>query len=165
MRCQVIQLPYSLSHPLHYLTLRSEVNVSLAHLIRRVRRAIVITWGPSSVVCRPSVRKHFNPFLENHCSKWDQTRQECSLHGQTKGCYFRYDRLSNMAARGHTSLWLAEIFNDLLLRYYMEDGIENCHEWSLQAANQVLLLIGPMENPRWPPTGDIISHSDPMGNM
>jgi hypothetical protein len=21
-----------------------------------------------------------------------------------------------------------EIFNDLLLRYYMEDGIENCHE-------------------------------------
>jgi hypothetical protein len=51
------------------------------------------------------------------------------------------DRLSNMAARGHKSLWLAEIFNDLLLRYYMEDGIENCHEWSLQAANQVLTTI------------------------
>jgi hypothetical protein len=28
----------------------------------------------------------------------------------------------------------------------MEDGIENCHEWSLQAANQVLLLFGPIEN-------------------
>jgi hypothetical protein len=33
--------------------------------------------------------------------------------------YVRCDRLiSNKAA----------IFNDLLLRYYMEDGIENCHE-------------------------------------
>jgi hypothetical protein len=32
-----------------------------------------------------------------------------------------------MAARGHKSLGLAEIFNDLW--YYMEDGIENCHEW------------------------------------
>jgi hypothetical protein len=32
----------------------------------------------------------------------------------------------------------------------MEDEIENCHEWSLQAANQVLLLFGPIENPRWP---------------
>jgi hypothetical protein len=61
-----------------------------------------------------------------------------------------------MAARGHKSLRLAEIFNDLLLRYYMEDGIENCHDWSLQAANQVLLLFGPIENPRWPPAGDII---------
>ena len=61
-----------------------------------------------------------------------------------------------MAARGHKSLWLAEIFNDLLLRYYMEDGIENCHEGSLQAANQVLLIFGPIENPRWPPAGDII---------
>jgi hypothetical protein len=30
----------------------------------------------------------------------------------------------------------------------MEDGIENCHEWSLQAANQVLLLFEPIENPR-----------------
>ena len=60
-----------------------------------------------------------------------------------------------MAARGHKILWLAEIFNDLL-RYYMEDGIENCHEWSLQAANQVLFLFGPIENPRWPPAGDII---------
>jgi hypothetical protein len=30
-----------------------------------------------------------------------------------------------------------------------------CHEWSLQAANQVLLLFGPIENPRWPPVGDI----------
>jgi hypothetical protein len=59
-----------------------------------------------------------------------------------------------MAARGHKSLGLAEIFNDLW--YYMEDGIENCHEWSLQAANQVLLLFGPIENPRWPPAGDII---------
>jgi hypothetical protein len=86
---QVIQLPYSLSHPLHYFTLRSEVNVSLSHLIRRVRWAIVITWGPSSVVCRPSVRKQFNPFLENHWSKWYQTRQECSLYVQTKCCYFR----------------------------------------------------------------------------
>jgi hypothetical protein len=38
----------------------------------------------------------------------------------------------------------------------MEDGIENCHERSLQAANQVLLLFGPIENPRWPPAGDII---------
>jgi hypothetical protein len=30
----------------------------------------------------------------------------------------------------------------------MEDGIENCHEWSLQVANQVLfmLLFGPIEN-------------------
>jgi hypothetical protein len=78
------------------------------------------------------------------------------LHALTKCCYFRYDRLSNMAARGHKSLWLTEIFNDLLLRYYMEDGIENCHEWSLQAANQVLLLFGPIENLRWPPAGDII---------
>jgi hypothetical protein len=25
---------------------------------------------------------------------------------------------------------LTEIFNDLLHRYYMEDGIENCHEWN-----------------------------------
>jgi hypothetical protein len=25
-----------------------------------------------------------------------------------------------------------------------------------QAANQVLLLFGPIENPRWPPAGDII---------
>jgi hypothetical protein len=40
-----------------------------------------------------------------------------------------------------------------LLRYYMEDGIENCHELSLQTANQVLLLFGPIENPRWPPAG------------
>jgi hypothetical protein len=61
-----------------------------------------------------------------------------------------------MAARVHKSLWLAEIFNDLLLQYYMEDGIENCYEWSLQAANQVLFLFGPIENPRWPPAGDII---------
>jgi hypothetical protein len=37
----------------------------------------------------------------------------------------------------------------------MEDGIENCQEWSLQAANQVLLLFGPIENPRMPPAGDI----------
>jgi hypothetical protein len=37
---------------------------------------------------------------------------------------------------------------------YMEDGIENCDEWSLQAANQVLLFFGPIENPRWPPAGD-----------
>jgi hypothetical protein len=36
----------------------------------------------------------------------------------------------------------------------MEDGIENCHEWSLQAANQVLLLFGPIENPRWPPASE-----------
>jgi hypothetical protein len=50
---------------------------------------------------------------------------------------------------------LAEIFNDLLLKYYMKDGIENCHERSLQAANQVLLLFGPIENPRWLPAGDI----------
>jgi hypothetical protein len=42
---------------------------------------------------------------------------------KAKCCYFRYDRLSNMAARGHKSLWLAEIFNDLLLRYYMEDTL------------------------------------------
>jgi hypothetical protein len=34
----------------------------------------------------------------------------------------------------------------------MEDGIENCHERSLQAAN-VLLLFGPIENPRWLPVG------------
>jgi hypothetical protein len=27
---------------------------------------------------------------------------------------------------------------------------------SLQAANQELLLFGPIENPRWPPAGDII---------
>ena len=27
----------------------------------------------------------------------------------------------------------------------MEDEIENCHERSLQAANQVLLLFGPIE--------------------
>jgi hypothetical protein len=60
-----------------------------------------------------------------------------------------------MAARGHESLRLAEIFNDLL-RYYMEDGIENCNERSFQAANQVCLLVGPIENPRWPPAGDII---------
>jgi hypothetical protein len=33
---------------------------------------------------------------------------------------------------------------------------ENCHEWSLQAANQVLLLFGPIEIPRWPPAGDMI---------
>jgi hypothetical protein len=38
----------------------------------------------------------------------------------------------------------------------MEDGIENGHERSLQAVNQVLLLFGPIENPRWPPAGDII---------
>jgi hypothetical protein len=38
----------------------------------------------------------------------------------------------------------------------MEDGIENCLERSLQAANQVLLLFRPIENPRWPPTGDIM---------
>jgi hypothetical protein len=68
---------------------------------------------------------------------------------------FCSDRLSNMAARGHNSLWLAEISKDLLLRYYMEDGIENCHERSLQAANQVLLLFGLIENPRWPPARDI----------
>jgi hypothetical protein len=49
--------------------------------------------------------------------------------------------------------WL--ISKDLLLRYYMEDGIENCHERSLQAANQVLLLFGLIENPRWPPARDI----------
>jgi hypothetical protein len=30
----------------------------------------------------------------------------------------------------------------------MEDGIENCHEGSLQSANQVLLLFEPIENPR-----------------
>jgi hypothetical protein len=36
---------------------------------------------------------------------------------------------------------------------------------SLQAANQVLLLFGPIENPRWPPAVDIIQHSDPMGNI
>jgi hypothetical protein len=38
----------------------------------------------------------------------------------------------------------------------MEDGIENCYERLLQAANQVLLLFGPIENPRWLPAGDII---------
>jgi hypothetical protein len=61
-----------------------------------------------------------------------------------------------MAARGNKSLWLAEIVYDLLLQYYMEDGIENCPEWSLEAANQMLLLFGPIENPRWLPAGDII---------
>jgi hypothetical protein len=30
----------------------------------------------------------------------------------------------------------------------MEDGIENCHERSLQAAHQVLLLFVAIENPR-----------------
>jgi hypothetical protein len=40
----------------------------------------------------------------------------------------------------------------------MEDGIENCHEWSLQTANQVLLLFGPIENPRWPPVPAVGSH-------
>jgi hypothetical protein len=30
---------------------------------------------------------------------------------------------------------------------------QNCHEWSLQAANQV--LFGPIENPRWPPAVDM----------
>jgi hypothetical protein len=63
------------------------------------------------------------------------------MHGLAMCCYLRFNRLSNMAARGRISLRLAEIFNDLLLRYYMEDGIENCHDWSLQAANQVLLLV------------------------
>ena len=58
-----------------------------------------------------------------------------------------------MAARGHKSLWLAEIFNDLLLRYYMEDGIDNFHEWSLQAANQVLLLFGPIEKSKMATSG------------
>jgi hypothetical protein len=76
-----------------------------------------------------------------------------------KSCYFRYDQLSNMAARGHTSLWLAEICYDLL-RYYMEDGIENCHEWSLQSVNQVLLLFGPIESPRWPPVRDTNMYSN-----
>jgi hypothetical protein len=27
--------------------------------------------------------------------------------------------------------------------------------WSLQAANQVLLLLRPIANPRWPPAEDI----------
>jgi hypothetical protein len=56
-----------------------------------------------------------------------------------------------MAARGHKSLWSSEIFNDVLIQYYMEDGIENCHEWSLQAANQVLLLESTIskENPEY----------------
>jgi hypothetical protein len=26
----------------------------------------------------------------------------------------------------------------------------------LQTANQVLLIFGPIENPRWPPAGDIV---------
>jgi hypothetical protein len=30
-------------------------------------------------VRRPSVRKHFNLLLENHCTKWDQTWQKCSF--------------------------------------------------------------------------------------
>jgi hypothetical protein len=64
-----------------------------------------------------------------------------------------------MAARGHKILWLAEICYDLL-RYYMEDGIENCQEWSLQSANQVLLLFGPIENPRWPPVRDTNMYSN-----
>ena len=115
----------------------------LAHPTRRVRWAIAITWHPSSV------RKHFKQIEANGT----KCGRNVHLYGLTKCCY---DRLSNMAARGHKSLWLAEIFNDLLLRYYMEDGIENCHEWSLQAANQVLLLFGPIENPRRPPAGDII---------
>jgi hypothetical protein len=38
----------------------------------------------------------------------------------------------------------------------MEDGIENYHERLLQTANQVLFLFGQIENPRWPPVGDII---------
>ena len=95
---------------------------------------------PSLGVRRPSVRKHLRG-------------RNVHLHGLTKCCYFHYDRLSNMAARGHKSLWLAEIFNDLLLRYYMEDGIENCHEWLLQSANQgpyqVLLLFVPTVRSRW----------------
>jgi hypothetical protein len=40
------------------------------------------------------------------------------LHGLSKWCYFCSDQPSNMAARRHNSLWLAEIFKDLLLRYY-----------------------------------------------
>ena len=60
-----------------------------------------------------------------------------------------------MAARCHNSLWLAEIskifFSDttwkMELKIVMNDQ---------QAANQVLLLFGPIENPRWPPAGDII---------
>ena len=118
----------------------------LAHLTQRVRWAIAITWCPSSV------RKHFNLLLENLWSKWDQTWQECSFACSNQVLLLSS---SNMAARGHKNLWLAEMFNDLL-RYYMEDGIENCHEWSLQAANQVLLLFGLIENPRWLPAGDII---------
>ena len=64
-----------------------------AHLTRRVMWAIDITWRPSSV------RKHFNLLLENNWGKWDQT-----WHGLTMCCYFHYDRLSNMAARGHKTL-------------------------------------------------------------
>jgi hypothetical protein len=122
----------------------------LAHLTQRVMCAIGIR--------RPSV--NISIFFERTTEANVTKRgRNVHLHGLTKCCYFRCDRLSNMAARGHKSLWLAEMFYDLLLRYYMEpleDGIENFHEWSLQAANQVLLLFGPIENPRWPKAGDII---------
>ena len=68
----------------------------LARLTRRVRWAIAITWHPSSV------RKHFKQIEANGT----KCGRNVHLYGLTKCCY---DRLSNMAARGHKSLWLAEI--------------------------------------------------------
>ena len=47
----------------------------------------------------------------------------------------------------------------------MEDGIVSCQEWSVQDANQVLLLFWLIENPRWLPTGGHSLMYDPMENM
>ena len=71
-------------------------------------------------------------------------------------CYFLFRSVIQYGCQGPSQPLIGWNFKDLLLRYYMEDGIENCQEWSLQAVNQVLLLFGTIENPRWPPAGDII---------
>jgi hypothetical protein len=87
---------------------------------------------------------------------WKHTWQKCSLHGP-------YQVLLLFVPIGHptwlpgaikASDWLKFLmifFSDTTWRIELK-----CHEWSLQAANQVLLLFGPIENPRWPPVGDII---------
>jgi hypothetical protein len=112
---------------------------TLAHLTRRVRWAIAITWRPSV-----NISIFFYRTTEANGTK---RGRNVHLHGLTKCCY---NRLSNMAARGHKS-------NILLLKNHWMDWNHTWQKCSWQGSDQLLLLFVPIGYPMWLPGAIIAS--------
>jgi hypothetical protein len=68
-------------------------------------RTLSGTFLPSMVPIHPVVLEKKFVLHIFHRANGTKRGRNVHLHGLTKCCYFRYDRLSNMAARGHKSLW------------------------------------------------------------